>query len=187
VSDPGAAANRERFDRTLVLVDEARAEILAFLSRVTQAQADRRPGPAEWSVGEIAHHLALWERGSMARVAELAGAAAPDERIPEDVLRRRPYRLEDSWNVAVTGKGTALPEFIPRPGLPLAELTAVLHQARAHTRLILTPYRDQDLAARIYLHHRLGPITLYERIAFVAYHDRKHLRQMERTMVRLHP
>src|SRR3989304_4585226 len=39
----------------------ARAEVLKEAEGLSQAQADWRPGPQDWSVGEILHHLTLAE------------------------------------------------------------------------------------------------------------------------------
>ncbi len=171
-----------RYDATFALMDEARGKVLVLLGTVTQAQADRRPAENEWSVGEIAHHLALWERDAMGALAQAAATAAPHEHDYDEVMRARPYRLEDSWDVAVTGRGTHLPEWTPTPGKSLDDLRRDLQAARAHTKQVLAPFRDQDLSVKFLPHRRLGFLTLYERLAFAAYHDLKHLKQMERAL-----
>lgn len=171
-----------RYDETFALIDGARGKVLALLGTITQAEADRRPAENEWSVGEIAHHLALWERDAMGTLADAAATAVPHGYDHNEVAKARPYRLEDSWDVAVTGKGTHLPEWTPTRGRALDALRQDLQAARAHTRQSLAPFRDQDLSVRFVPHRRLGPLTLYERLAFAAYHDLKHLKQMERAL-----
>ncbi len=171
-----------RYDAAFVLIDEARGKVLALLASITQAQADRRPAEGEWSVGEIAHHIALWERDALRKLADTAATAKPHEYDYEDVLQKRPYRLEDSWDITIAGKGVHLPEWNPTPGKPLEELRQDLQAARAHTKQILAPFREQDLSVKFLPHRRLGPLTLYERVAFAAYHDLKHLKQMERAL-----
>ncbi len=173
-----------RYDETFALIDDARGKVLALLGTVTQTEADRRPGENEWSVGEIAHHLALWERDAMGKLADAAATAVPHEYDYNEVVRARPYRFEDSWDVTITGKGTHLPEWTPTQGRALDALRQDLQAARAHTRQVLAPFRDQDLGVRYVPHRRLGPLTLYERLAFAAHHDLKHLKQMERTLAR---
>lgn len=182
MSQETAAKNRERFDRAFALLDEARGKVLALLGTVTQAQADRRPAEHEWSLGEVAHHLAITEREIMAKVADLAANARPHEYDHAEVVKKRPYRLEDAWDVTITGKATHPPQLTPAPGQPLADLIRGLQEARAHTRKVLAPYRDQDLGVKFFVHSRFGPLTLYERLAFTAYHDLKHLKQMERAL-----
>jgi uncharacterized damage-inducible protein DinB len=171
-----------RYDATVALIDEARHKVLALLDAVTQAEADRRPGENEWSVGEVAHHIALWECDAMRKLADAAATAKPNEYEHEEVLRKRPYRVEDSWDVSLTGKGKHLPEWTPTPGRPLPDLRQDLEAARARTKQMLGPFREQDLSVKFVSHHRLGPLTIYERLAFAAYHDTKHLQQMERAL-----
>ncbi len=184
MSGDGVARNRERFDQGFALLDDARGKVLALLRSVNQPQADRRPAEGEWSVGEIAHHLAITEREIMGKVADLAANAKPHEYDYNEVVKKRPFRIEDSWDVTKTGKATHPPQLTPTPGKPLPELIEGLQAARAHTKKILAPFREQDLSVRFYVHSRLGPMTLYERLAFTAYHDLKHLKQMERTLAR---
>ena len=185
MAQDAATRNRERFDQAFALLDEARGKVLALLGAVTQGQADRRPGENEWSVGEVAHHLAITEREIMAKVADLAANARPNEYDHAEVVKKRPFRLEDSWDVTKTGKATHLAQLTPTPGVPLAELARGLQGARAHTKRILAPFRDQDLSVKFYVHARFGPMTLYERLAFTGYHDLKHLKQMERALARV--
>jgi uncharacterized damage-inducible protein DinB len=182
MSQETVAKNRERFDQSFALLDEARGKVLALLGAVTQAQADRRPAEDEWSVGEIADHLAITERQIMVKLADAAANAKPHEYDYAEVLKTRLIRLEDSWDITKSGKGTHPPELTPTPGRPLPELLEGLRAARAHTKELLAPLRDQDLSVKFIVHRRMGPLTLYERMAFTAYHDLKHVKQMERAL-----
>lgn len=177
--------NRERYDQAFALLDDVRARVLALLRRLTQAQADRRPAENEWSIGEIADHLAVTEREYMAGVTDLAANAKPDECDYQDVLRTRPFRVEDLGDPAITGKFTTPAQLVPTARRPLPDLLRALGDARAQSQRTLAPYRDQDLGIKFFHHPKVGPITLYERMANIAYHESKHLQQMERTLARL--
>jgi len=50
---------------------------------------------------------------------------------------------------------------------------------------MLAPSRDEDLRVKFFAHPRLGTMTLYERMAQLAYHELKHLKQMERALAHL--
>jgi DinB family protein len=115
----------------------------------------------------------------------LAARADPHEYDYGHVLKMRRMSIEDAGNVAATGKLASPPELLPTSGKPLEELLRELHDARACSRRLLAPYRDQDLRGKFFLHRLFGPITLYERLAIIAYHDLKHLDQMERALARL--
>ena len=180
-----AAKNCERYDQAFALLDDVRAKVVALLRTVSQAQADRRPSAGEWSVGEIADHLALTERAYVAGVAELAAHAQPHEFAYEEVAAKRKFSVEDLGDPAVTGKFPTPPHLLPVRGKPLAELLRALDDAQSERVRLLAPHRDQDLAVKFFRHPLLGPMTLYERLANIAYHEEKHLRQMERALTRL--
>ncbi|HEY7677721.1 MAG TPA: DinB family protein [Candidatus Methylomirabilis sp.] len=179
------AKNRERYDQAFALLDGVREKVMALLHSITQSEADRRPAEDEWSMGEIADHLAITERAYVAVVAHLAANATPHEFDYRDVAGNRPFRIEDTWDVAVTGRLATPSELLPTTGKPLAQLVRGLQDARAHSRQTLAPYRDQDLSVKFFVHPRLGTMTLYERMAQLAYHELKHLKQMERALARL--
>jgi uncharacterized damage-inducible protein DinB len=185
MSQDAVAKNRERFDQALAFMDEARDKVLALLGGVSQAQADRRPAENEWSVGEVAHHLAITERAVMEQVVHLAAHAPANEFDYAEAVKARPFRLEDAGDVRITGKAQHPPELTPTPNRALADLVRELRDARTHTRQVLAPLRDQDLSVKFYRHRRFGPMTLYERLRFTAYHDLKHLGQMERALARI--
>ena len=177
--------NRERYDQVFALLDDIREQVMAVLRAVIQAQADRRPAENEWSLGEIANHLAITEHAYMGVVADLAAADKRPDADARAALRNRPFRIEDTWNIAVTGKLTTPQELLPTPGKPLPDLLRALHEARARSKQIMAPFRDQDLSVKFFVHPRLGTMTLYERMAQLAYHELKHLKQMERVLSRL--
>jgi hypothetical protein len=185
MSDADVGKNHKQFDQALALMEEMRGNVLVLLRTVKQEQADRRPAENEWSVGEIAHHLAITEREIMGKLADAAANAKPHEYDYADVLKKRPLPLEDSWDITKSGKAAHPPELTPTAGKPLPELMEGLRAARGHTKQILAPFRDQDLSVKFLVHRRMGPLTLYERMAFTAYHDLKHLKQMERALARL--
>jgi len=181
----GLARNRERYDQAFAVLDGVREKVVALLHSITQPQADRRPTEDEWALGEIADHLAITEGAYVAVVAHLAANAPPHEFDYRDVVKNRPFRIEDTWDVSVTGRLATPPDLLPTPGKSLAQLVRGLQEARAHSRRILAPFRDQDLSAKFFVHPRLGTMTLYERMAQLAYHELKHLKQMECTLARL--
>ncbi len=187
MNQDGVARNRERYDQAFALLDDVRGQVTAVLRTLTQAEAERRPAEDEWSLGEIADHLAITERAYVAVVADLAAHARPHEFDYRDVVGGRPFRIEDTWNVAVTGRLTTPPDLLPAQGKPLADLMRALQDARARSRQLLAPYRDEDLSVKFFVHPRLGTMTLYERMAQLAYHELKHLKQMERVFSRLSP
>ncbi len=187
MSQEDMTKNGERYDEAFALLDGVREKIMGVLRTITEAEADKRPTEDEWSVGEIAHHLVISEREFMGVVAQLAANAPPHQFDYQEAVRKRPFRIEETWDITITGKFTTPPEKLPMRGKPLAELVKELHDARAHSRQMLAPYRDQDLSVKFFVHPRLGTMTLYERMAQIAYHELKHLKQIERVLARVAP
>ncbi len=185
MSQGSVARNREQFDRAFALLDDVRARVTAVLHAITQPQAHARPAENEWSIGEIADHLAITERAYVGVVADLAAHARPHEFEYHAIVKNRPFRIEDTWNTEVTGKLPTPSELLPTRGKRLDELIQALQDARSSSRQILTPFRDEDLGVKFFVHPRLGIMTLYERIEQLAYHELKHLKQMEKVLSRL--
>ncbi len=168
----------EKFDAALEVMDQARDQVLALIDGISQADSEKRSGPDEWSIGEVAHHLFLVEKrhgqGMLDKLTQNQG----ENLDPEQVLAERPIPLEDMADVAKSGKGKAPEGTRPTHGLGLKELAEDLRQLRQETRSQLLPHRSRDLDEFWWAHPRFGPMTLYERIRLVGYHDLKHLAQM---------
>lgn len=179
------AENQERFDEAFRIADEARARTIALLRRVSQAESERRPEPTAWSLGEIAHHLVLTDLRTLYSVHATVAEGKLDEFTPEQVKAARPFPLADTADVAKTGKGTAPAFGVPTPGQSVTGLLGRLEQVRSLMKAELARLRDHDLGRLFVVHQRFGPLSLYDRIAFTAYHEQKHVAQMQRTAARL--
>jgi hypothetical protein len=63
--------NAEKLPALLAKIDSARRTFLSQISPLSQEQLDFKPGRNEWSVGEVAHHVALTEEGFQSTLREL--------------------------------------------------------------------------------------------------------------------
>jgi len=180
-----AAGPVQQLQDAAATAEDAVALVRAFLERVTQAESERKPDPAAWSIGEIAHHLVLVLRRAGARCPEIVATDPPDRfDYPAAVARRR-FTLPDVADVAKSGRGTAPAAVVPAPGGDIRRLTEELRTAWEETQAALRPLRDRDLSRYYYEHYRLGPLNLYEYIVFQGYHALKHLAQMRRTLAQV--
>ena len=174
------ATPEEKMDAALEVLDQARSQVLELIKGISQAGSERRPGPDEWSIGEVAHHLLLVEKrhcqSMFAQITEDQG----EDFDRQQVLAERPIPLEDMADVSKSGKGKAPEGTRPTHGLVLKELADDLRQFRGETRAQLLSHRSRDLDDLWWAHPRFGPMTLYERIRLIGYHDLKHLSQMSR-------
>lgn len=63
--------NAEKLTALLAKIDSARRTFLSQINPLSQEQLDFKPGRNEWSVGEVAHHVALTEEGFQNTLREL--------------------------------------------------------------------------------------------------------------------
>ena len=97
----------------------------------------------------------------------------------------RSVHTVDTTDVKKSGKGKAREATQPTQGLAVKELCEQLRLLRDETKSRFLPYRSRDLGNFWSQHPRFGPMTLYERICLLGYHERKHLFQMHRAAAAL--
>lgn len=194
-------------ERALAPLAAARAQTLAALAPLSQAQFDFSPGSGRWSIGEIAHHLVLAESLYREEIANLVSLARAG---------RRPYlkRTFDDVNVAPLHLPVPLlsmmavpfglmsrfmPEVVrsivtefpllptrnpdratPGRGLAAAELRGALASGLEETRALIVANGDLDFLSMISEHPLTGPSTVPQILGFLALHERRHQGQMAR-------
>src|SRR5215469_7667132 len=92
---------------TLASLSAARAQTLAAVAPLTQAQLEFRPREGSWSIGEVADHLTLAEglyRGEIERLIEMVKNG------------ERPYLKHSFSDINVS------PLYLPAPVLSMLEL-----------------------------------------------------------------
>ena len=169
----------EKMDVAFAVLDQARKQILALMDGISQTHSERRPGPDQWSVGEIAHHLLLVDQRHSQGMMEQITQGPGEDFNRQQVLTERSMPLENMADVSKSGKGKAPQGTQPTHGLVLAELAQELRECRRKTRSQLLSHRSHDLDDLWWEHPRFGPMTLYERICLIGYHDLKHLAQIK--------
>lgn len=193
--------------QALAALSAARAQTLAALAPLSQAQLDFSPRPGRWSIGEVADHLLLTEglyRGEIERLVALARAGRrPYLKRSFDDINVAPLHLPGpvlSWlQLPLTVMNSVMPELVrsfvtefpvlptrnpdratPRPGRPGAELRAALARSLADTRGLVEANKDLDFAAMISEHPLTGASDVPQILRFLSLHERRHQRQMER-------
>ena len=162
--------------RVVRLLQQTRDDFLATVGPVTDAQWDFRPGPDRWSIGLIAEHLGLVERGLFSRVERaLEGDANPDWQsvtekngLIEQLLHDRGTPRDAPERVVPTGtlgREEALRVYRERRGRSLAFAETTGDQLKTHTL---------D-------HHRpvFGTLNAYQWLLYIPWHNQRHIRQIE--------
>ena len=155
-------------------LEDARAEVLREADGLSQGQADWRPNPSDWSVGEILRHLTLAEINTGKLTSKLlkeTGGAGP---YPPEMAAFAPL---PPWPA---GPREAPPVVRPDKGHPIAQLLQDIRAARARSRQSLERLATVDPRAFTWRHFALGEMDLAQWWMLTAHHDRDHLQQIRR-------
>ena len=193
--------------QALAALSAARAQTLAALAPLSQAQLDFSPRPGRWSIGEVADHLLLAEglyRDEIERLVALARAGRrPYLKRSFDDINVAPLHLPTpllSWlQLPLSVMTSVMPEQVrsfvtefpvlptrnpdratPRHGRPGAELRAALARSLADTRGLVEANKDLDFARMISEHPLTGASDVPQILRFLSLHERRHQGQMER-------
>ena len=168
-----------RLAELLAHADQTRAELLAFLDSIPADVFGAPRDDGAWCPAQYAAHLHLVESSSLRalfrafRTARAAGLAAETE--TSSVVGA----LDRTDLVAGTRKLDA-PEFTRPSDLPdRATIRARLAESRAGLHTWAAEADGFALAQVSFPHPVLGTLNLYEWVAMIDGHERRHLRQMQ--------
>lgn len=139
-------------------LEHRRAQVLAEVEGLSQSQADWKPAPDQWSLGEVLHHLVLAEgiAGKMVSVAiKHAAEAGRLPRYPADV-HAFPWQQpspDDRWIVRVPEPAA------PTHGQPIADLREAMAKQRALTGKVMQRLAAVDPRAITAVHPLIGEMN----------------------------
>jgi len=191
----------------LAALTETRRQTIAVVEPLSQRQLDFSLGPSRWSVGEIAHHIALSERIYRDEIAQLIALAREGKRpylyrtfkdvnvsplflpaplfsmmeIPMGVMSRFIPESVRSFMTEFPLVPTRNPDIAtPRRGMPAAELHDALAHGISATRKLIADNADLDFSKMISEHPLTGATAVPDILHFLVLHERRHQGQMER-------
>jgi uncharacterized damage-inducible protein DinB len=157
--------------------DSHRAFLKSAFDSVPSARRNTPPEAGRWSTANVVEHLAIVESRMAgilsSRILEEREAGLAGESIAEPVL--------PSLDVArITDRTTRVqaPDFAQPTGLEAAAAWTQLEVATAALRAMLLSGDGLALANVIHPHSRLGPMSVYHWIAFLAAHESRHAAQI---------
>ncbi len=200
--------NRDRLEKATRHLREERAAFLAKFEALNKEQLDFKPSRNSWSIGQIAHHVALaegvWQghlKNALANGDREKGAVehvSLDEipfrsRIFPDFILKSPIvvgpmsvfvnmipRPFQSMMFAVPlFKMDASGRMMPTPGLPRARLLGLLEETRRRTLDLVEPRADWDLTRFRVSHPLVGRQDVYGVLELLASHEQRHSLQVE--------
>jgi hypothetical protein len=171
-------SNAQKLAEAFDSLEERRRELLAAVKGINQAQADFKPAPDQWSIGEVLDHLCLSGKGTFARVKGLCdGTVEAPQLTGKDATDKFLAGVAD---VSKSGKAPAPKEIVPTGGKPVGELLSSLENMLTEAKKKITEYQDDDLSARKFPFHTFCDLDCYQWIKFHGAHEARHIPQIER-------
>ncbi len=172
----------KRLDEVLAYMDKTRASLLETTGQCNAAFASMRPQQGAWSIAEILAHLSIVEDNVAKLVAKSVDWARTHDIGPE-TSGESVLRSLDSFNVDSAVVKLEAPSIVtPTADKSAEESLASLRDSRQRLREALLSGADLDLSLVSRPHRVLGDINIYQWALFVAQHEERHRKQIERTM-----
>jgi hypothetical protein len=165
---------KEERANALQWLEESRAEFLAAVDGLTDAQWKWKPAPDRWSVGEVAEHVVLAEAGQFGNVKKCI-AATPDPDW-EAKSKGKTERL-----VAVLaprlGRAQAPEAIVPKGAMTQAEARERFLKLRAEI-VKFAAETDAPLKQGIVDNAFFGPLNGYQWLIYAPLHTMRHDKQI---------
>lgn len=158
-------------------LDDTRARLVGAVEPLTAEQQGFRPSPERWSAAEIVEHLSIVERRVARLLGTLLGKLDPEAERPKG-SPFEPVTIAQFIERSLTEKYAAPDEIRPK-GAPLSDTLGALRDSRAALRDLRERVERVDGTRARFPHPVWGPLDLYQWLAFVGAHERRHLAQIE--------
>ncbi|HST21751.1 MAG TPA: DinB family protein [Blastocatellia bacterium] len=158
-------------------IEQTRSSIYEHVKELSEEQWRFRPADDQWSVVEIAEHLSVTESRMLQLIQHLVEQNEANTAPVDSNTAIPPISLE-SLATQIPAKGKA-PEFLlPTGSLSLEETIRNLHQTREALIALKPRLQSRDFTPILYSRESFGPYTPYQLVAFIGYHEDRHLGQI---------
>lgn len=166
----------------LAYMDSTRAALVALARDMNSTFARIRPRKDVWSAADNLAHLALVEQFVVDMIGKSI-AKARVEGIGPDESDESFIRSLDRWRVPEPLMKVIAPDRItPDNSKSVEESLSSLEESRKQLRAVLLDNSDIDLSAIKRAHPLLKELDMYQWALFVAQHEDRHRKQMERSI-----
>ncbi len=153
--------------------------LMAVVASLSQAQADWRPAPDRWSVGEVLHHLILSNRSFARVVAKLVERGRREGLSARPEGRRSWPRLRTIADVNASGPVKNPERVTPTRELPVEQLRRDLVESHEAVVTQIPDLAALDLGALRFPHPLGFELNLYQWTDIMGAHERRHLHQIQ--------
>jgi uncharacterized damage-inducible protein DinB len=164
--------------------ERVRRALIARVESVSEERRGVRASGAGWSIADIIEHLSLTERRVTRALDGMLPKSDDATKADEDGASAAqpfvPFSL-DAYVEQARDKKFEAPEFIRPRGVPLDESLAHLKESRAALEAMRPRFEIADHSAQ-FPHPAFGMLNLGQWLAFIGFHEARHLAQIERTI-----
>ena len=157
--------------------DSQRAILKSAFDSVPPVRRNEPPEPGRWSAANVVEHLAIVEN----RMAGILSSRIRDERETGLGAETSSEPMLPGLNMSrITDRAMRVqaPDFAIPTGLEAAAAWTQLEVATAALRAMILSGDGLALNSVIHPHSRLGPMSVYQWIAFLAAHEARHAAQI---------
>ena len=173
---------RRKIAELFAYMDSTRVSLFTCAQEMNASFASIRPRDGQWSAAENMAHLAKVER-NVAEMMSRVISAAREQGIGPDTSDESFINSLDAWRVSEALTKLSAPErIVPEQGTTVGESIASLEASRARLKQLILDNSDIDLSAVKRTHPVLQEIDMFQWALFVAQHEERHRKQMERTI-----
>jgi uncharacterized damage-inducible protein DinB len=156
--------------------NEIRGELFKLVDTLNEQQFNQKPDAESWSPKEILDHLVKMEITITKGISEqLINPTSP-------VAKKKPIQISTIRLIKVTA-----PDYtIPSPAFKTKEeMKNSLHQARMELLETYTSTTQDILKNKSLKHPIFGQVPLIQWFPFVGIHEKRHLKQLEKTIEKI--
>jgi hypothetical protein len=160
------------------LIDKTRNRVYERVAGLTDEQVFFRRSPNSWSIAELVEHMGLSERRLVKTFTKLIAQREEDGKVAGTAGGFKPFSLDQLVARAAVEKFEA-PEGVRPRGVHPAETLAEMRSSRQALEALRPRFESLDLNDATHPHPAFGPLNVYQWIAFIGLHERRHLEQIE--------
>ena len=163
-------------------MDETRDELVRCAKEMNASFACIKPRDGVWSASENLAHLALVE-GNVVNLMTKSIAEAKEQGVGPDVSDQSFMHTLDRWRLPENEMKVIAPTRItPDNTRSVDDSLALLENSRESLKRLLVENASIDLSSIKRAHPLLRELDMYQWALFVAQHEVRHRKQMERAL-----
>jgi uncharacterized damage-inducible protein DinB len=172
---------QKRTAELITYLDATRARLVETASAINPAFAAMKARENTWSVEQNVAHLAIVEDG-VARLVSKSVAWAKANGIGPEVSEESMMSSLDKYGIADATFKLEAPSTVAPDARPIADSLNSLAASRGRLKEALLDGDGLDLTQVRRIHPAMGDIDVYQWVLFVAQHEERHRRQIEKTL-----